>query len=296
MPDIPSWIAPDRHVLLAGPTASGKSGLALRLAETQGGIIVNADAQQVWSCWRVISARPDAADLARAPHRLYGHMAPGADYSVGAWLEQVRAILAEGQRLIIVGGTGLYLHALANGLAVIAPVPGEVRRAGDALLAGEDGLARMIAQIDAATRAGIDLQNPARVQRAWEVFVATGRGLADWQAHTPAPLIAPQDATRIVMTSDRDWLSLRIERRFHQMMAEGALDEVRAMRPIWAPRALWAHAIGAPDLMAHLEGKASLQEAVARAIITTRQYAKAQRSFFRGRMRDWQALRSDAAA
>lgn len=283
-------IAADRHVLLAGPTASGKSALALALAQTQGGVIVNADALQVWSCWRVLSARPSAEEEAQAPHRLYGHMAPGSDWSVGTWLDQVGRILAEGKRLIVVGGTGLYLHALAHGLAVIPPIPPQWRDEADARLAAPDGLAAMVRELDPRTARHLDLRNPARVQRAWEVLRATGRGLAEWQAETPPPLIGPEISQRLVLTTDRDWLAERIAHRFHLMMAQGALDEVRQMRPHWQPRALWARAIGAPELMAHLHGELGLDEAVERAIIASRQYAKAQRIFFRNRMRDWQTL------
>lgn len=290
---IVATLRPDRHLLIAGPTASGKSALALAVAQAQGGVIVNADALQVWSCWRVISARPSVAEEALAPHRLYGHMTPGAPWSVGEWLGQVAAELASGARLIVVGGTGLYLNALSSGLAVIPAVPAEIRAEADALIAAEGGLARMVANLDPPTRARIDLRNPARVQRAWEVLRATGRGITDWQADTPPPLIAPEASQRIVLTSDRDWLARRIDRRFRLMMQQGALDEVRAVLPIWQPRALWARAIGAPELVAHLTGQVPLDEAVERAIIASRQYAKSQRIFFRGRMRDWRQLRVD---
>ncbi|WP_374637354.1 tRNA (adenosine(37)-N6)-dimethylallyltransferase MiaA [Paracoccus sp. (in: a-proteobacteria)] len=277
-------IAPDRHVVIAGPTASGKSALALEIAQTQGGTVVNADALQVWSCWRVLTARPPAEDEARAPHALYGHVAPGRAYSVGEWLTEVAGMSG---RLIVVGGTGLYLNALTQGLAVIPPTPPEVRATADRLRATPEGLAQMVADLDAPTRARIDLQNPVRVQRAWEVLTATGRGIVSWQAETPPPLIAPDTARLLVLQSDRDWLARRIARRFHLMMEQGALEEVRAMLPLWDPDALWAKAIGAPELVAHLQGHATLDQAIERAIIASRQYAKAQRSFFRGRMREW---------
>ena len=280
-------IDPDRHVVIAGPTASGKSALALRIAEAQGGTVVNADALQVWSCWRVLTARPPAEDEARAPHALYGHVAPGLAYSVGEWLSEVAVLPG---RLIVVGGTGLYLNALTRGLAAIPPTPPDIRAEADRLRATPEGLARLIAGLDPQTAGRIDLQNPIRVQRAWEVLQATGRGIAAWQAETPAPLIAPQEAHLLVLQADRDWLAERIARRFHQMLDQGALDEVRAMLPVWDTSALWAKAIGAPELIAHLQGRDSLGQAVEKAIIATRQYAKAQRSFFRGRMRDWQQI------
>lgn len=275
---------PGRHVLIAGPTASGKSALALAIAQAQGGTVVNADALQVWSCWRVLTARPDAGDQARAPHALYGHVLPGTAYSVGAWLSEVAALPG---RLIVTGGTGLYMNALSRGLAVIPPTPPQIRARADALNRSAAGLARMVADLDSPTRARIDLQNPVRVQRAWEVLTATGRGIADWQAETPPPLMPADRAHRLVLQADRDWLAGRIEARFHQMVAAGALDEVRAMLPLWDPAALWAKAIGAPELVAHLQGRCDLDTAVAQAVIATRQYAKVQRSFFRGRLRDW---------
>ncbi|MTH64742.1 tRNA (adenosine(37)-N6)-dimethylallyltransferase MiaA [Paracoccus shanxieyensis] len=294
--DMAATIPPDRHVLIAGPTASGKSALALQIAQDQGGLIVNADALQVWSCWRVISARPSLHEEALAPHRLYGHLAPGTPYSVGAWLSEVQALLSTGARLIVVGGTGLYLHALSQGLAVIPPVPAHIRAEADARMAQPDGLAQMAAQLDDATARRIDLRNPARVQRAWEVLQSTGRGITAWQAETPPPLIGADSATRLVLTSDRDWLADRIARRFHLMMDQGALDEVRAMLPVWDPVALWARAIGAPELIGYLRHETTLPEAIDRAIIASRQYAKSQRIFFRGRLRDWTQLRVDGAA
>ncbi|MFN4059180.1 MAG: tRNA (adenosine(37)-N6)-dimethylallyltransferase MiaA [Paracoccus hibiscisoli] len=283
-PDL-TQIDASRHLVIAGPTASGKSALALAVAQAQGGTVVNADALQVWSCWRVLTARPSAAEEALAPHALYGHVAPGAAYSVGDWLRQVAGLR---KRLIVVGGTGLYLTALTRGLAQIPATPPALRAQADARLSEPGGLAGLIAELDPQSAAQIDLRNPARVQRAWEVLAATGRGIADWQADTPPPLMPPDTCQRIVITSDRDWLADRIARRFHAMLEQGALDEARAMQPHWAPSAQWARAIGAPELMAHLQGALTLQEATERAIIASRQYAKSQRIWFRGRMRDWQ--------
>lgn len=280
-------IDPGRVVLIAGPTAAGKSALALRIAQETGRAVVNADALQIWSCWRVLTARPTTEDEAAAPHLLYGHVAPGRSYSVGDWLAEVAGLLGSGRGLVIAGGTGLYLSALTRGLAVIPPVPPEIRAQGDAWLAQDGGLAEMIAVLDPRTRAGLDLRNPARVQRAWEVLSATGRGLADWQADTPPPLVAPDRAQRFVLQMDRDVLAGRIARRFDAMLAAGALDEVRAMLPHWDPRAQWARAIGAAELAGHLSGRLTLAEAREQAVIATRQYAKAQRIWFRNRMRDW---------
>ena len=278
---------PDRHVVIAGPTASGKSALALKIAETQGGTVVNADALQIWSCWRVLTARPDPADESVAPHALYGHVNPGRAYSVGDWLKDVAGL--EG-RLIVAGGTGLYLTALTSGLAHIPAVPAEIRARGDAWLAA-GGLADMVAALDAPTRAKIDLQNPARVQRAWEVLEATGRGISDWQQDTPPPLIAPAEAHCLVLTSDRDWLAERIDRRFRQMWDQGAVAEVAAMLPQWDAGAQWTRAIGAPEIAAFLRGETDAETAIELAIIATRQYAKSQRIWFRNRMKSWETVR-----
>ena len=280
---------PARPVLIAGPTASGKSALALRIAQALGGAVVNADALQVWSCWRVLTARPSPEDEAAAPHLLYGHVAPGRPYSVGDWLAEVAGLLEQNRPLVIAGGTGLYLTALTSGLAVIPPVPPQIRAEGDAWLA-RGGLSGMVEALDARTRAGLDLRNPARVQRAWEVLRATGRGLADWQAETPPPLVAPEAAQRIVLQMDRDRLARRIARRFDAMLDAGALEEVRHALPLWQPGAQWTRAIGAAELKDHLEGRATLAEARERAIIATRQYAKSQRIWFRNRMRGWPTL------
>lgn len=290
MREIIDKIDPALHVLIAGPTASGKSALALALAEVQGGAIVNADALQVWDCWRVLSARPSPDEEARADHRLFGHRAPGEDYSVGHWLREVAALLAEQRRLIIVGGTGLYLSALTEGLAEIPPVPPGIRAQADALLA-EKGAEAMISALDDATAARIDLRNPARVQRAWEVQAATGRGLAAWQADTGPALVPLSKATALRLDCDRDWLAARIDRRFEAMIAQGALDEVRAVLPFWDAAAPWAKAIGAPELVAHLQGKVDLPDAVAAAQAASRQYAKRQRTWLRARMSSWRPVR-----
>ncbi len=281
-------LPPDQPVLIAGPTASGKSGLALDIADQGGGLIVNADALQVYDCWRVLTARPDRTDMARRPHRLYGHVSRDDPYSVGHWLRDVGNLIGTGQRLIIVGGTGLYLSALTTGLAPIPPIPADIRKTADNLrLAGD--LPAMLAELDPDTLSRIDTRNPARVQRAWEVAQSTGRGLAAWQRDTPAPLIDITQACAIVLQPDRDWLGARIDRRFDAMIRNGALDEVRANLPHWQPSAPWAQAIGAPELVAHLQGKMSLETATDAAKIASMQYAKRQRTWFRNRMKGWQS-------
>lgn len=281
---------PARPVLIAGPTASGKSALALRIAQAQGRSVVNADALQVHDSWRVLTARPPVEDEALAPHRLYGHVGRDDAYSVGHWLREVTPLLTENP--VIVGGTGLYFLALTEGLAEIPPTPPEIRAEADQRLA-EQGLAALLEELDPDSRVRLDPQNPARVQRAWEVLKATGRGIAAWQAETGAPVLPLSQATGLVMMPRIDWLNARIDARFETMLAQGALDEARAALPHWPadqslPTApLWTKAIGAPDLIAHLRGQISLDEARDAATLATRQYAKRQRSWFRKRMAQW---------
>ncbi|MGV6813237.1 MAG: tRNA (adenosine(37)-N6)-dimethylallyltransferase MiaA [Brevirhabdus sp.] len=287
LPDIPAELP----VLIAGPTASGKSALALEIAQRHGGCIVNADALQVFANWRVLTARPSAEEEARAPHLLYGHVPREGDYSVGHWLRDVAPLLA-GARPIIVGGTGLYFRALTEGLADIPAITDETRALANDRLASE-GLAAMVddlARKDAATLARLDRQNPMRVQRAWEVLHQTGRPLSQWQAETASPLLPLSACTPIVLTPKKQWLNARIARRFEMMMDQGALEEARANLTGWDPALLSSKAIGGPELIAHLGGQLTLDEAIERAVISSRQYAKRQRTWFRARMKDWIAL------
>ncbi len=279
----------DRPVLIAGPTASGKSALAARIVERRGGVVVNADALQVYGCWRILTARPSEAEETALPHRLYGHVGRDQAYSVGHWLREVAAVIDEGRRPVIVGGTGLYFTALTVGLAEIPPIPAEIRLEADARLA-ERGVAAMAGELDPVTAARIDLRNPARVQRAWEVLRSTGRGLADWQAGTGRPLLPLSEVAALVLRPETGWLNARIDRRFDQMIAAGALEEVRAEEPGFDPIRPSARAIGAPELVAHLRGEMTLDEAIAAGKLASRQYAKRQRTWFRSRMGAWQEL------
>lgn len=289
---ISDWIAkvpPERPVLIAGPTASGKSGLALALAQAQGRVVVNADALQVYDCWQVLSARPAEAEMAGVPHRLYGHIGALQPYSVGHWLREMARLLAEDPRPVIVGGTGLYFTALTMGLAEIPAIPPEIRAEADRhRLAGETG--RLLADLDPATAARIDRQNPARIQRAWEVLRATGRGLAQWQAATGAPLLPLDRAHALVLQPDPDWLGARIDLRFAAMIRDGALAETARVAPIWDPQRPFARAIGAAELMAHLTEGLPLDLAVQAATTATRQYAKRQRTWMRNRLGHWPAM------
>ncbi len=288
-PPVPRDLPMDRPVLIAGATASGKSALALAIAAAQGRVIVNADALQVWDCWRVLTARPGPEETARVPHRLYGHLPRGAEYSVGHWLREVAPLLARRPGAVIAGGTGLYLTALTEGLAAIPPTPAAVRAEADRRIAAEGGDA-LAAELDRATAARIDLRNPVRIQRAWEVLRATGRGLAAWQDTAAPPLVPLADATALLLEVPRDRLAARIDARFDAMMAAGARDEVRAVLPDWNARAPWARAIGAAELAAVLRGEMAEADATARSKALTRQYAKRQRTWFRARMGDWRRV------
>jgi len=278
-------IPPDRPVLIAGPTASGKSALALRIARESGGVVVNADALQVYSGWRVLTARPTAAEEAEVPHALFGHVGMEQTYSVGHWLRDVAPLLSGPLRPIVVGGTGLYFTALTEGLAEIPPIPPEVRVEADAL-----PLDVLLADLDVRTADGLDQRNRARVQRAWEVLRTTGRGLTEWQAATPPPLLPLAAADALVLRPEVPWLNSRIGARFEAMLAGGALEEVRALLPRWREEAPAFRALGAEDLRACLEGRLSPEEARERAVTASRAYAKRQRTWFRSRMSGWQPV------
>ncbi|SHE74307.1 tRNA dimethylallyltransferase [Litoreibacter ascidiaceicola] len=281
-------IGAEQPVLIAGPTASGKSALALQIATKLGGTIINADALQVFDCWQLLSARPDAGELAQADHTLYGHVPYRETYSTGHWLRDVTTELAKPSRPIIVGGTGLNFTALTQGLADIPAIPVEIRAAAEQLTR-ED----MLQDLDPETTGRIDVLNRARVQRAWEVQNATGRSISAWQSETPPPILRREDCTAIVLNAPVPWLDDRIIRRFDQMLQKGALDEVRVLQSDWDIQRPSAKAIGGPELMAHLNGEIPLSEARDRAIIASRQYAKRQRTWFRARMKDWTQVSAD---
>lgn len=297
---------PRAPVIIAGPTASGKSALASRIAQRDGGVVINADALQVYDCWQVLTARPDAREMELAPHRLYGHVGRGDRYSVGAWLRDLAPILDElartDQRAVIVGGTGLYLSALTDGLADIPEISAEVRMISDAALRARrlDSLREDLERDDPETFARIDRANPVRIQRAWDVLKSTGRGLADWHRTTPPPLLSAESCARIVVNPQKPVLNANINHRFEKMIETGALEECAAFHAsggdLMAPS---GRALGAAELIDYLEGRMSLDTAITRATTATRQFAKRQRSWFRGRMADWtwvDPLEGDALA
>ena len=283
-----------RPLIIAGPTASGKSHIALRIAERDKGCVINADALQVYGCWRVLTARPGSEETARARHELYGHVSCETRYSVGAWLRDLESVLAScrqrDQRPVIVGGTGLYLTALTEGLADIPAIPHNIRARSENLMRSEgfDALRGELAEIDRETFDMIDTNNPIRVQRAWEVKAATGRGLASWHMEVKAALL-PRDACDcIVLNVDKSFLAKRIERRFDNMLQCGALKECESFLDTGLDRnSPSARALGATALMSYLEGKLDLASATAETITGTRRYAKRQRSWYRARMADW---------
>lgn len=281
----PADIPRDRPVLIFGPTASGKSALAARIVRAGGGVIVNADASQVYAGWRILTARPSARDEAELPHALYGHVPYEGDYSTGDWLRDVESFVTGDARPVITGGTGLYFRALTRGLAEIPPVPDQVRQEGDTL-----PLEALVAALDPDTAARIDLQNRARVQRAWEVLRTTGEGLSVWQARTPPPLLPVSAAVPLLVMPPVDVLGARIAARVDAMLAGGLLDEARVLRPRWDPALPSSRAIGAREVMAHLDGKLARDELREAMIVQTRQYAKRQRTWARAQMRGWQEV------
>ena len=276
----------DQPILIAGPTASGKSDLALQIAQNCGGVIVNADALQVYDNWRILSARPSTEDELRAPHQLYGHVAWDQDYSVGAWLRDVAPLLKQERRPIIVGGTGLYFSALTQGLAEIPQTPPDVRKAANALVETL-GYERLLQDLDDETKDAIDVQNPMRVQRAWEVLHTTDKTIVAWQRDTPKPFLPLEKCVPVLVDVEKDILNTRIAKRFSQMIDLGALEEARENLNRWDPTVLSSKAIGAPELIAYLKGECLLEEACENATIATRQFAKRQRTWFRSKMKSW---------
>ena len=279
--------------LLAGPTASGKSRLALEIAPRSGAVIVNADSQQLYADLRVLSARPTAADEARADHRLYG-VADAADaWSVGRWSRAVRPVLAElaaaGRPVLVTGGTGLYFTSLTRGLADIPDVPKEVRDAAGAAYDadGEATFRLALSRVDPAAEARIEAGDRQRLTRAWAVAQHTGRALSDWTAGT-TPLLAPGSWTGLVIEPDRAALYAACDRRVAQMVEAGALDEVRALVARGLSFSLPAmKAVGVREFAAHLAGETTLAVAVEATRQATRNYAKRQLTWFRNQTPGW---------
>jgi len=279
--------------LIAGPTASGKSALALEMAGRTGAVIVNADSQQLYADLRVLSARPSAEDEARAEHRLYG-VADAADaWSVGRWSRAVMPVLealtTAGRPVLLVGGTGLYFTALTKGLADIPDVPIEIRNAAGALFdqLGEAAFRARLAAVDAAAAQRIEAGDRQRLTRAWAVAEHTGRALSDWTSDT-RPLLAPGSWTGWVVEPDRETLYANCDARVARMVEAGALDEVRALAARKLDRNLPAmKAVGVREFAAHLAGETTLEAAVEATRQATRNYAKRQLTWFRNQTPEW---------
>ncbi|MGH7018567.1 MAG: tRNA (adenosine(37)-N6)-dimethylallyltransferase MiaA, partial [Brevundimonas sp.] len=279
--------------LISGPTASGKSRLALEMAEKTGAVIVNADSQQLYADLRILTARPSVEDEAHAEHRLYGVADAAESWSVGRWTRAVMPLLeelaAQGRPALLVGGTGLYFNALTRGLADIPAVPDDVRDTVQAAYdaEGEAGFRRRLAEVDPTAAAAITPGDRQRLIRALAVAQATGRSLSDWKADTQ-PLLAPGSYDALVVEPPRDRLYAACDARVSQMIENGALDEVRALLARDLDPALPAmKAVGVPELAAHLSGVMTLDKAMAAIRLSTRHYAKRQLTWFRNQTRDW---------
>jgi tRNA dimethylallyltransferase len=291
-----------RAVLIAGPTASGKSALALALAERFSGTVINADSMQVYRDFRILTARPTPEEEARVPHRLYGHVDAAENYSVGRWTVDAAQVLAEveaSRRLpIFVGGTGLYFKSLVQGLSEMPPVPATVRAKVRADAEGRAALdlhARL-AERDLRMASVLRPNDRQRVIRALEVFEATGRSLADWQQGPGKPIIDPKDTLTVFLEIERKLLFDRIGLRFDQMLERGAIEEVGALKARNLDPALPAlKAHGAPALSRYLSGKISREEASSSGKTDTRHYAKRQETWFRHQMKDWPWVKPEQA-
>ena len=278
-----------RPILIAGATASGKSALAIKIAKKLGGVIINADAMQVYEGWKILTARPTRQDQRNVSHLLYGHVDNKEAYSVGDWLRQVTPLLDGNHRPIIVGGTGLYFRGLTEGLANIPKIPEEYKKKSSELIQNGKML-DMVADFDEATRSKIDLQNPVRVARAWEVLQATGKSIVSWQADTPPPILNINKCDAILMDSSTHWLNERIKIRFEAMLDKGVLEEITENSQSWDPQLQSSQAIGATQLLEYNLGRISIEKATELAVIASRQYAKRQKTWFRKRMENWRTI------
>ena len=281
-------------ILIAGPTASGKSALAIRLARDLDGIVINADSMQVYANLRIITARPTPDEEAQAPHVLFGHVDGAVNYSVGRWLEDAACALAEARRTqrtpIFVGGTGMYFKALTQGLSDIPKVPEEIRARirADAEGLPPQTLHELLALIDPGIAARLRPTDPQRILRALEVHAATGRSLLDFQGARTSPLLDIARCRAVFLAPDRAELARRIDARFDAMMDAGALEEVRRMAGQKLDPALPVmRAHGVPGLIAYMGGACSLDDAIRKGKTDTRHYSKRQFTFVRHQLREF---------
>ncbi|NKK65387.1 MULTISPECIES: tRNA (adenosine(37)-N6)-dimethylallyltransferase MiaA [Rhizobium] len=285
-------------ILITGPTASGKSALAVELARRYDGAVVNADSMQVYDTLRVLTARPSEEEMQGVPHHLYGHVPAGAAYSTGAWLRDVSALLPglrdAGRLPVFVGGTGLYFKALTGGLSDMPEVPEALREKLRARLVeeGPDGLHAELAEADPAMAASLNRQDGQRIVRALEVVKATGQSIAGFQSRSGPVVIDAAEAFKIVVLPDRAVLHQRINGRFEKMLQQGAEDEVRALLALDLPAETPVmKAIGVSQITAMLRGEITRDEVLEKGAAATRQYAKRQMTWFRNQMDDsWERL------
>lgn len=294
--------SPFSAILLAGPTASGKSALAMRLAARLGGAVVNADSMQVYRDLSVLTARPNAEDVAQAPHRLFGHVDGAVNYSVGRYLEDaepaLNALRAENLLPIFVGGTGMYFKAMTQGLSDIPPVPdkirSEVRARAEGKSVGE--LHAQLQSVDPAVAERLRPTDPQRILRALEVFAATGKSISAFQTARQPPLLDAARCLALFLAPERNALHDAIDRRFDLMLANGALDEVATLRARKLDPALPVmRAHGVPHLLAFLESCLSLEEASRLGKADTRAYTKRQFTFARHQLPNFRWIAPDAA-
>ncbi len=274
-------------ILISGQTASGKSHLAIQIAEEKGGTIINADAIQVYNNWRVLTARPSLADESRINHKLFGYIDGTAEYSVGTWIKEIKEILSIDTRPIIVGGTGLYFSALTNGLVDIPEISDSIRQEANKRIK-KNGFESLVKEIDPETSQKIDINNPVRVQRAWEVLRSTGRGLNSWHNETPKPTLDLRMCKAILVHGEVSIINKRITKRFDQMMEKGLIQEAESNLANWNKFHPSSKAIGAQELIAFLNNHISKDQLREQIIIATIQYAKRQRTWFRSKMKNWE--------
>jgi len=285
-------------ILITGPTASGKSALAVEFAKQHNGVVVNADSMQVYDTLCVLTARPSDEDMQGVPHYLYGHVPANLAYSTGAWLRDVTELLprlhADGRKPIFVGGTGLYFKALTGGLSDMPAIPEEVRNRLRSRLQeeGRDELYRQLRERDPLVAESLRPQDGQRIVRALEVLEATGRSIADFQAQTGPVIVDPSTSRKIVVVPDRAILHQRINGRFEKMLEQGAEDEVKTLLSLSLPPDMPVmKAIGVSQIAAMLRGELSRDEVLERGAAATRQYAKRQMTWFRNQMDEsWERL------